>query len=34
MKKKYIIILILALIAFTNALYLSAKAYQLLNPVE
>jgi len=34
MKKKYIIILILALIAFGNAIYLSLKAYQLLNPVE
>lgn len=34
MKKKYIIILILAIIALGNAIYLSAKAYQLLNPVE
>lgn len=34
MKKKYTIILILALVALGNAVYLSAKAYQLLNPVE
>ncbi|MFA6080627.1 MAG: vitamin K epoxide reductase family protein [Candidatus Gracilibacteria bacterium] len=33
MKKKYLIILILALIALGNAIYLSSKAYQLLHPV-
>lgn len=33
MKKKYIIILVLALIALGNAIYLSSKAYQLLHPV-
>lgn len=33
MRKKYIIILVLAFIAFLNAAYLSTKAYRLLNPV-
>lgn len=34
MKKKYIVILILAFIALGNAVYLSSKAYQLLHPTE
>lgn len=33
MKKKYILILVLALIALTNAAYLSYTAYHLLHPV-
>jgi hypothetical protein len=33
MKKKYGIILALALIALGNTIYLSNKAYQLLKPV-
>lgn len=34
MKKKYTIILVLAIIALSNATYLSSRAYQLLHPTS